>query len=66
MQDADEDSRQEQDVSKKKIKRGTRLLRENIKEPVARSVGVAVAGMITRSILGSLGLKSRSRSTKRR
>lgn len=33
-----------------------------LKSPVVRSMGVAVAGMVTRSLLGSLGLKSRSRT----
>ena len=31
-----------------------------LKSPVVRSVGIAVAGTITRSLLGSLGLKTRS------
>jgi hypothetical protein len=36
-----------------------------LKSPVVRSMGVAVAGMVTRSLLGSLGLKSRPRTTRR-
>jgi DNA helicase HerA-like ATPase len=37
-----------------------------LKSPVVRSVGVTIAGIITRSLLGSLGLKSRTRTTRRR
>ncbi len=32
-----------------------------LKSPVVRSMGVAVAGLVTRSLLGSLGLKSKTR-----
>ena len=37
-----------------------------MKSPVTRSVGVAIAGAITRSLLGSLGLKSRSSSPRKK
>lgn len=37
-----------------------------LKSPVTRSIGVAVAGAITRGILGSLGVSTRARSTTRR
>ena len=37
-----------------------------IKSPVVRSVGIAVAGAITRSLLGSLGLKTRASTRKSR
>jgi len=37
-----------------------------MKSPVTRSVGVAIAGAITRSLLGSLGLKSRSSSSRKK
>jgi nicotinamidase-related amidase len=36
-----------------------------IKSPVVRSIGIAVAGAVTRSLLGSLGLKTRT-TTRRR
>lgn len=37
-----------------------------LKSPVARSIGVAIAGTLTRSLLGSMGLKTRSTSTRRK
>ncbi len=37
-----------------------------LKSPVVRSIGVAVAGALTRSLLGSMGLKTRSSYTRRR
>lgn len=37
-----------------------------IKSPVVRSIGVAVAGAVTRSLLGSLGLKTRTTTRKRK
>ncbi|MBA2406962.1 MAG: DUF853 family protein [Chitinophagales bacterium] len=37
-----------------------------LRSPVVRSMGVSVAGMITRSLLGSLGLKTSSRSYRRK
>ncbi|MBA3647485.1 MAG: DUF853 family protein [Chitinophagales bacterium] len=36
-----------------------------LKSPLTRSIGVTVAGMVTRTLLGSLGLKSRSTSGRR-
>ncbi len=37
-----------------------------IKSPVVRSIGVAVAGAVTRSLLGSLGLKTRTTTRRRK
>ncbi|HZG01636.1 MAG TPA: helicase HerA-like domain-containing protein [Chitinophagales bacterium] len=37
-----------------------------LKSPVARSIGVAVAGALTRGLLGSLGVKTRRTTTRRR
>lgn len=37
-----------------------------MKSPVARSIGVAIAGAITRSILGSLGLSTKKRTYRKR
>ena len=51
-------------AKEKKEKSGT--FSEIIKSPVVKSIGVTVAGAITRSILGSLGLKTRSSSKRRK
>lgn len=37
-----------------------------LKSPVVRSIGVAIAGTLTRSLLGSMGLRTRSSSTRRK
>jgi hypothetical protein len=37
-----------------------------LKSPVVRSIGVAVAGAVTRSLLGSLGLKTRTTTRRRK
>lgn len=37
-----------------------------LKSPIARSIGVAIAGTLTRSLLGSMGLKTRSSSSRKK
>ncbi len=37
-----------------------------LKSPVARSIGVAIAGTLTRSLLGSMGLRTRGSSTRKK
>ncbi len=68
MQDTNEADEKEND-SKTDKKRTTKeepgTFEKMLKSPVVRAVGVSVAGLLTRSLLGSLGLKSRSRTTKR-
>ena len=50
----------------KKTKEEAGTFEKLLKSPVVRSMGVAVAGMVTRSLLGSLGLKTRSGTTRRK
>ena len=68
MQDTNEADEKEND-SKTDKKRTTKeepgTFEKMLKSPVVRAVGVSVAGLLTRSLLGSFGLKSRSRTTKR-
>lgn len=68
MQDANETDEKENDSKTEKkstTKEEPGTFEKMLKSPVVRAVGVSVAGLITRSLLGSLGLKSRSRTTKR-
>lgn len=67
LQDADQPATENEKTSERKSAEKEKSTLETLmKSPVVRSVGVAVAGMVTRSLLGSLGLKSRTRSTRRR
>ncbi|MEO6168450.1 MAG: helicase HerA-like domain-containing protein, partial [Chitinophagales bacterium] len=66
--EADEATRKDTDLKsekKKTTKEDPGVFEKLLKSPVVRAVGVSVAGLITRSLLGSLGLKSRARSTKK-
>lgn len=69
MNDEDGEAVQKDTDSKSEKKKTTKAepgtFEKLLKSPVIRAVGVSVAGMITRSLLGSLGLKSRARSTKK-
>jgi DNA helicase HerA-like ATPase len=60
----DADSNKKNTATKTKEEAGT--FEKLLKSPVVRSMGVAVAGMVTRSLLGSLGLKTRSRTTRKK
>ena len=69
MQDVHRDTAQNSDSTKTETTKPTKqepgTFEKLLKSPVVRSMGVAVAGMVTRSLLGSLGLKSRPRTTRR-
>ncbi|MGB3075001.1 MAG: helicase HerA-like domain-containing protein [Chitinophagales bacterium] len=68
MQDAREERNEDngtKDEKKKTVKAEPGAFDKLLKSPVIRSVGVAVAGMVTRSLLGALGLKGKSRSTRK-
>lgn len=54
----------ERNTTKEKEQPGT--LEQMLKSPVVRSIGVAVAGALTRGLLGSLGVKTRRTTTTRR
>lgn len=68
MQEAGEGKNQKEKPSEEK-KKGAKeeagTFDKILKSPVARAVGVSVAGLITRSLLGTLGLKSKSRSSRK-
>ncbi len=69
MQDANEAIEKENDPGsekKKSAKEEPGTFEKMLKSPVVRAVGVSVAGLVTRSLLGSLGLKSRSGSSRRK
>ncbi len=62
----EEESNQQQQQPAKVGKPQPTTFDKMMKSPVVRSIGVAVAGAVTRSILGSLGLKTRSTTKRRR
>lgn len=68
MQDAGEEKKEKEKPSEEKKKSANEeagTFDKILKSPVARAVGVSVAGLITRSLLGTLGLKSKSRSSRK-
>jgi hypothetical protein len=62
----DDDSEITEKKQRKSEKSEQSTFEKMLKSPVVRSMGVSVAGMITRSLLGSLGLKTSSRKYKRK
>jgi hypothetical protein len=63
--DTQPDEEEEKSKSKKE-KDEPSTFEKVLKSPVTRSVGVAIAGALTRGLLGALGVKSRSTSTRRK
>ncbi len=58
-----EEADEQRDSSQVKGKKEPTTLEKMLKSPVVRSIGVAVAGTLARTLLGSLGLRTRTRST---
>ena len=66
MQEQSKDDNTDERNTGKKTKEEAGTFEKLLKSPVVRSMGVAVAGMVTRSLLGSLGLKTRSHTARRK
>lgn len=56
---------QQRDEPKKPAKESPGSFEKLLKSPVVRSMGVAIAGIVTRSLLGSMGIKGKSTRSKR-